>query len=130
MGKPGKGVARAPVLSSYPSLIADKPLGGFKAADVGGRHRVHYFWGPSALLLFLLTPVPGIVAIITCAGHARGTHLVSRHTAITPGIAQAGDCIPAKGLGKSMNSVYALIYIVAAAAVVTGVFLVITSLTP
>jgi len=29
-----------------------------------------------------------------------------------------------------MNSVYALIYIVAAAAVVTGVFLVITSLTP
>jgi len=46
-----------------------------------------------------------------CAGAAS---LVSRQTAITPGIARAGDSIPAKGLGKSMNSVYALIYIVAA----------------
>jgi hypothetical protein len=51
-------------------------------------------------------------------------------TAITPGIARAGDSIPAKGLGKSMNSVYALIYIVAAAVVVTVAFLVVTALTP
>ncbi len=70
------------------------------------------------------------VAIITCADRARHTHLVSRHTAITPGIARAGDSIPAKGLGKSMNSVYALIYIVAAAVVVTVAFLVVTALTP
>ena len=34
------------------------------------------------------------------------------------------------GFGKTMYSVYALIYIVAAAAVVSGVFLVVTSLTP
>ena len=35
-----------------------------------------------------------------------------------------------KGFGKTLYSVYALIYIVAAAAVVSGVFLVVTSLTP
>jgi hypothetical protein len=35
-----------------------------------------------------------------------------------------------KGFAKTMYSVYALVYIVAAALVVTGVFLVVTSLTP
>ena len=73
----------------------------------------------------------GIVAIITCAGRARGTHLVSRQTAITPVIARAGGLCCGKGFGKTMNTVfYAMIYIVVAALVVTGVFLGIPALTP
>jgi len=68
--------------------------------------------------------------MVTCAGRAQGA-LTSRerHAAITPGIARAGGLGGGKGFGKTMNSVYALIYIVAAALVVTVAFLVVTALT-
>jgi hypothetical protein len=72
------------------------------------------------------------VAIITCTDRARGTLFsTDRHTATLPPVSHGpGALCCGKGLGKSMNTVYAMIYIVAAALVVTGVFLVVTALTP
>ena len=72
-----------------------------------------------------------MVAIITCADRARGL-LASLlpDNAITLGIARAGGLCYGKGFGKTMYSVYALIYIVAAMLLVTGVFLGIPALTP
>jgi len=55
--------------------------------------------------------------------------LVSGHTAFTPGIARPGALCCGKGFGKTMNTVYAIIYIVAAAVIVTVAFLVVTALT-
>jgi hypothetical protein len=56
-------------------------------------------------------PQSKFVAIITCAARARGFSLYS-----------------GKGFGKTMNTVYAIIYTVAAAVAVTGVFFVVTAL--
>jgi hypothetical protein len=73
-----------------------------------------------------------MVAIITCADRARGL-LASLlpDNAITLGIARAEGLCYGKGFGKTMNTVfYALIYVVAAVLLVTGVFLGIPALTP
>ena len=74
----------------------------------------------------------GIVAIITCAARARGLlPLVSLHRPpLPPASHGSGALYCGKGFRKTMNAVYALIYLVAAVLLVTGVFLVVTSLTP
>jgi len=73
--------------------------------------------------------VRGIVAIITCAGRARGLlpSLVGIPP-IPPVSHGPGALYQGKGL-RTMNTVYAMIYIVATAAVVTVAFLVVTALT-
>jgi hypothetical protein len=61
-----------------------------------------------------------------CAGVTPLDRALDRYS---PGIARAGALyLRGKGFRKIMNTVYAMIYIVAAALVVTGVFLVVTSL--
>jgi len=71
----------------------------------------------------------GIVAIITLCGPCAG-HLPRQiRTAITLGIARAGALYCGKGV-RATNTVYAIILILAAAAVVTVAFWVVTDLTP
>ena len=66
-----------------------------------------------------------------CGPCAGAVSLVSGHTPPFPPVShRLGAPYQGKGFAKTMYSVYALVYIVAAALVVTGVFLVVTSLTP
>ncbi len=61
----------------------------------------------------------------------RGANLLDKVAPPLPSVSHGpGTPYRGKGFGKTMNSVYALIYIVAAAAVVTVAFLVVTALTP
>jgi len=71
------------------------------------------------------------VAVITCADRARGTLFsTDRHTATLPPVSHGpGALYCGKGV-RAKNTVYAIIFILAAAAVVTGVFLGIPALTP
>jgi hypothetical protein len=63
----------------HPGPLLFLLLGGFNAADVGGRHRVHCFWGLASLLLFLLSPVPSTLFVrlngqglsVPCVGRVR-----------------------------------------------------------
>jgi hypothetical protein len=71
------------------------------------------------------------VATITCADRARGFPLDRVSDRHYPRYRTGrGLCTVGKGFGKTMYSVYALIYIVAAALVVTVAFLVVTALMP
>jgi len=72
-----------------------------------------------------------VVATITCAGRARGllsSLLLANKPAITPWH-RTGWGLYSTRRFTATNTVYALVYIVAAAVVVTGVFLMVTALT-
>jgi len=77
----------------------------------------------------LRAPVQGYCFIITCAGRARGTFL-DRYVPPLPSASHGpGALYCGKGV-RATNIVYAIISILAAAAVVTVAFLVITDLMP
>ena len=99
-----------------------------RAAEKGSSRKLTY----SILNKNPHCPSPkGIVAIIICAGRARGllsSLLLVNNPAITPRHRTGRGLCCGKGFGKTMNTVYAIIYLVAASVmIVTVAFLVVVT---